>query len=166
MGCEVEVFLGELGHVGSFGEVARIDPADRPNRRPIDRFDSPARRRSQTSTTSTSVNLGTTTTSDKKPTLSPRCCVHALRRQALCAVRDTRIGAHISAVSAERVRGLWRRGDTSLLRVVFYFGWFEWLSAVHGDRSRYFFTGRRRERSVVGDLVPIDSQARSIRWHE
>jgi len=52
------------------------------------------------------------------------------------------------------------------LRVVFYLGWFEWLSALHGDRSRYFFTGRRRERSIVGDLAPIDSQARSIWWHE
>jgi len=43
---------------------ARIEPADLPNRRPIDRFPSPAWRRSHTSTRSASVNLRIPTTSD------------------------------------------------------------------------------------------------------
>ena len=43
-----------------------VDSADRPRSRPINRFASPACHRSQTSTTSASLNLGTTTTSDKR----------------------------------------------------------------------------------------------------
>ena len=64
---------------------ARIDPADLPSRRPIDRFDSPACRRSHTSARSASVNTATTTSSTRDNASHQQCCVHPQRPQPIWA---------------------------------------------------------------------------------
>ncbi len=57
-----------------------------PNRRAIDRVSSPASRRSYTSAISASVNLlDTAHLPTRNHNSRRRCCIHALRRQAICA---------------------------------------------------------------------------------
>ena len=80
-GLTVEQAKAEL--LRSMENEARIDAANLPSRRPIDRFDSPACHRSHTSTRSASLNLTTTTTPMRDNTLTNRCCIHPLRPHRL-----------------------------------------------------------------------------------
>ena len=88
----------------------RIDDPFLPKRRAIDRVNSPALRRSHTSAISASVNLlDTPHLPDETTQLSPRCCVHALRRQAICATWVDRqrwfvFKSHLGAASLLRDR--------------------------------------------------------------
>ncbi len=81
---------------------ARIDPADLPSRRPIDRFDSPACRRSHTSTRSESVNTATTTSSMRNHSSHRECCVHPQRPQAICSADTRESTCRVSAQKAPR----------------------------------------------------------------
>ncbi len=101
----------------------RIDDPFLPRRRAIDRVSSPACRRSHTSAISASVNLlDTPHLPTRNHNSRRRCCVHALRRQAICAtsLRSSR--------GPQRPTIAWSNPPSR---------WYGWRVATESNRRNY-----------------------------